>query len=641
MVLGYEQPVDIPVMSIYDKDMMKMYLNALREDYNQGVKEQEEFNKLAADFTSPIGKDNQRWYDITTKPIVDFLNQNPDAIRSVEGRSKIRQFINSRPYGEMANMRQSAANAKLFDAARQKMIADGTYSDDMAKFFNEDFSNWSTAENGVWGKVAPTKYVGMEDALLPTIQMLQKSYRLDEKASKNRPGYNVFNVSEQQAREAINRNYVDLMTIPAMKYHLAKSGLTEDQFKDLLTKQALAQTPEKLEADQWALLQAKLAAEAAENAKNRAHQRAMAKDKDKEEKQPTPQLTDKINQRTFEKISTVHAPQFVRYMEQRAAKATKPEEKKMFQGFADEWRKFNSLNYQGKVDFLNKYKYLNGDGTLSDKYFTWYGMANGWSRGAGALTRRQSKENAAQYYNSYLADVSGAEESQTLIGAVTGTYQKQKNGYYGVSFGGKVSYTPVRALQVSGHDKMVKTATGHGPSNSVEYKFGDFLKKNHIHGNVYDTTGLRAGRLSGNVLEVSGMRISVPISQVKSFVKTAQSKGYMLSTGKNAKNATAEEIYKDLGVTFVTPEGHDVTVRTAIDGDEKKQSITTKNSPLYYAVIDASATLNADGTSLSALNDSYNKMIGGTGMGGAEVSNSQVSAEAFLDPNGNMFIGGR
>lgn len=39
MILGYEQPVDIPVMSIYDKDMMKMYLNALREDYNQGVKE--------------------------------------------------------------------------------------------------------------------------------------------------------------------------------------------------------------------------------------------------------------------------------------------------------------------------------------------------------------------------------------------------------------------------------------------------------------------------------------------------------------------------------------------------------------------------------------------------------------------------
>lgn len=639
MVLGYEKPVDIPVMSIYDKDMMKTYLGALQRDYEQGLQDMRQANTDAANFSSPIAADNEDWYNITSRPIKEFLDKNPNAIRSVEGRAWIRNFINSRPYGDMAKLRQSAENAKTFNAAVNKMRQDGTYSEELSKFFGEGYDGWRTLGdngNGVFNTMAPTKYVGMEEALLPTIQMLQKSYRLDEEASKKRPGYNVFNVSEKQAREAINRNYVDLMRIPAMKYHLAKSGLTEDQFKDLLTKQALAQTPEKLEADQWAMLQANLAAKAAENAKDRAHQRAMAKDK---EEKPTPQLTDKINQRTFEKISTVHAPQFVRYMEQRAAKATTPEEKKMFQGYADEWRRFNSLNNQGKIDFLNKYKYLNSDGTLSDKYFTWYGMTNGWSRGAGALTRKQSKENAAQYYNSYLADVSGAEESQTLIGAVTGTYQKQKNGYYGVSFGGKVSYTPVRALQVSGHDKMVKSATGHGPSNSVEYKFGDFLKKNHIHGNVYDTTGLRAGRLSGNVLEVSGMRISVPISQVKSFVKTAQNKGYMLSTGKNAKNATAEEIYQDLGITFVTPEGHDVTTRTAIDGDEKKQSVTTKSSPLYYAVIDASATLNADGTSLSALNDSYNKMIGGTGMGRAEVSNSQISAEAFLDPDSNKFIG--
>lgn len=41
--------------------------------------------------------------------------------------------------------------------------------------------------------------------------MLQKSYRPDEEASKKHPGYTVFNVSEQQARDAINRNYVDLM----------------------------------------------------------------------------------------------------------------------------------------------------------------------------------------------------------------------------------------------------------------------------------------------------------------------------------------------------------------------------------------------------------------------------------------------
>lgn len=90
MILGYEQPVDIPVMSMYDKDMMKMYLGALREDYQQGLEDQKEFNKMASEFYSPIAKDNDTWYNITTKPIVEYLNQNPDAIRSVEGRAAIR-----------------------------------------------------------------------------------------------------------------------------------------------------------------------------------------------------------------------------------------------------------------------------------------------------------------------------------------------------------------------------------------------------------------------------------------------------------------------------------------------------------------------------------------------------------------------
>ena len=29
MILGYEQPIDIPMMSMYDKDMMRLYLGAL------------------------------------------------------------------------------------------------------------------------------------------------------------------------------------------------------------------------------------------------------------------------------------------------------------------------------------------------------------------------------------------------------------------------------------------------------------------------------------------------------------------------------------------------------------------------------------------------------------------------------------
>ena len=158
MILGYEQPVDIPVMSMYDKDMMKMYLGALREDYQQGLEDQKEFNKMASEFYSPIAKDNDTWYNITTKPIVEYLNQNPDAIRSVEGRAAIRQFINSRPYQDMAKLRQSADMAKTYNDLKAKLKAAGKYSDDLERTLGVgDLATWDTLKNGVWDTESPTE----------------------------------------------------------------------------------------------------------------------------------------------------------------------------------------------------------------------------------------------------------------------------------------------------------------------------------------------------------------------------------------------------------------------------------------------------------------------------------------------------
>ena len=37
MILGYEKPVEITPMSMYDTDMMKTYLMALKDDYDKAV----------------------------------------------------------------------------------------------------------------------------------------------------------------------------------------------------------------------------------------------------------------------------------------------------------------------------------------------------------------------------------------------------------------------------------------------------------------------------------------------------------------------------------------------------------------------------------------------------------------------------
>lgn len=566
MILGYEQPVDIPVMSMYDKDMMKMYLGALREDYQQGIKDQEEFNKMASEFTSPISKDNERWYNITTKPILDFLNQNPDAIRTVEGRSKIRQFINSRPYGEMANLRQSAANAKLFDAARQKMIADGTYSDDMAKFFNEDFSNWSTVDNGVWGKVAPTKYIGMEDALLPTIQMLQKSYRLDEEASKKRPGYNVFNVSEQQARDAINRNYVDLMKMPSMQYHFAKSGLTEEQFKDLLTRQALSQTPEKLEADQWAMLQAKIAAEAAENAKDRALKRSLANSSE-----DTPYVPQSLHQQS----ETASTSQRSIYMGGGSNGGNPQNFQNRLQEIHNYWlgRKNSSAYNKSKkaIDAMIKWSgrvLKDGfgkavkNGLLQQNQYGDYEPTADFERiyskvKLNTMTTKpkygEAVQNAVSWRSINMTPMQDDFARNALANKFTGTSTisgsitsgdgiKNREVYLGSS---DMIFTPHRALQLAGNYR--KGRSFRDTKSSIAEKFNTFVHSDQLTG--WFTNASYSQMKQGSVPRANGgvsFEVDAPVLISKSdFHKFAKTSGY----------EDVDDLVKDLGLKLVTKQG--------------------------------------------------------------------------------------
>lgn len=218
-----------------------------------------------------------------------------------------------------------------------------------------------------------------------------------------------------------------------------------------------------------------------------------------------------------------------------------------------------------------------------------------------------------------MVEVQGAEEAETLISALAGSVSKQKNGYYGVTFGGKIRFSPVRAMTFGGHNTALKNKGAHSVTNSLEYQLDSFLNKNQIHGNVYDTSALKVGSLPGRVLEISGIKVSVPYSEIKSFVSVARKNKAMLTSGIRADRATDAQILKDLGVSIVTPEGHPVSITTVTKKDDsgntstERETVSRKESPAYYALIDASGTLNADGTSLSALNDSYNKrLMGGT-----------------------------
>lgn len=268
MVGGYENVIALPTMGVFDTSMMQADIAAAREIYNQARDDYKEFQKKYEDFVSPILEDNNTYYNLTiggARDMLDDMSKNGiDPLRSQEGRTRLQQFIRTRPTGLLNTIKQNALDKSMYDKLKAESIASGNTT--------EDFANWELQNAGMdgfqtvsidpttgqtitrkWNLPAPGKFQTIENALLPTIQELQQAYRFNPEKSKVSGGYDIYDVSPEQVSDAINQQYGDLMQSPAMRYHLEKSGLSEDQFKDMLKDQVMSQMPEKREVNQYTL----------------------------------------------------------------------------------------------------------------------------------------------------------------------------------------------------------------------------------------------------------------------------------------------------------------------------------------------------------------------------------------------------
>lgn len=54
MILGYEKPVEIAPMSIYDNDLFKTYIGALKDDYYNTVADQRELMKTYGNLVTSL-----------------------------------------------------------------------------------------------------------------------------------------------------------------------------------------------------------------------------------------------------------------------------------------------------------------------------------------------------------------------------------------------------------------------------------------------------------------------------------------------------------------------------------------------------------------------------------------------------------
>lgn len=255
MIYGYDEAQLFPVQSLYDTGMINMYLNAVKGEYERGIADQKEFISKYGDFISPFSKDVEAWDKATLGGYRDLVNnlkqQGIDPIRSQEGRAAIQNFILSRPYGDLAKLKQAAKTGEQYSALLAKGIADGTLDYNTAVKLDGDFRNWSTLQNGIWDKVAPTAQKSINDVLAPYIQDLNKyGYKYDPEASKQRGyGYIVHTVSDDAIRDELNKNAIDIMKDPMMQLRAKELGMTPEEFiqSQLYTHMRRELTPKESE----------------------------------------------------------------------------------------------------------------------------------------------------------------------------------------------------------------------------------------------------------------------------------------------------------------------------------------------------------------------------------------------------------
>lgn len=193
MIYGGDLAMQMPIMDLYDKQIMAMSINAAKDMYEKGQKQIDDFYSKYGDFMSPIQKDMDWYNQNVTGRARDTINnlyaQGIDPLRSAEGRAAISQLIYSMPTGEIAKRKQSAEIAKEYVKNYGVLDAAGKLDPNFERFMMNGMSlqDWDTGVNGVWGRYSPSEYKTLQEYVHPSFANI-KPHMMSEQEVKDR-GY--------------------------------------------------------------------------------------------------------------------------------------------------------------------------------------------------------------------------------------------------------------------------------------------------------------------------------------------------------------------------------------------------------------------------------------------------------------------
>lgn len=218
MIYGADSPIALPIIDLYDTGAMRMYVDAAREQYQQGLKDYETFMSQYGDFTSPFKKDVDYWDKNIMGPVINKINeyyaQGIDPTRNPEARADIARLTRSVPRTTAANMKANAARGEEYLKNLGKLAAQGKYDQDQNNFYLQQmgypsFGDFSTADNGVWGLESPVEASSLFDNTYKWFDDLQPGEMTPEQVDAMmgkgyaQPGYIYTGIPESRLRQIV------------------------------------------------------------------------------------------------------------------------------------------------------------------------------------------------------------------------------------------------------------------------------------------------------------------------------------------------------------------------------------------------------------------------------------------------------
>lgn len=236
----FDKPVESQYISQYVPIPFEQ-LYKIGKEYNDRVdtamKTLSDNMKVWNSFKSASLKDMQNWYDLTTgaaKPLVDEMVNNPDMLKTQEGRGKITALINNIPYDKLNMLISSAEAYKKRDEAVANLIKTNQFN---PNWHNLDVSQYDTLGSGkIFSDVNPIPYTSINDLVKPYVDNLKPSYLRSEGI------WDVRGVSTDTTDRMVQQNWSSIYNTPQAQEHirqLQKAGLTREQAEQEFANMAI------------------------------------------------------------------------------------------------------------------------------------------------------------------------------------------------------------------------------------------------------------------------------------------------------------------------------------------------------------------------------------------------------------------